>query len=456
MQLSSYKNIYMIGIGGVSMSGIASILKKWGYCVSGSDGVSSVNTDKLINSGFKINIGHKEENITDDIDLVVYSAAIKRENPELSKALEKGIPTIERGAFLGELTKLFKNTIGIAGTHGKTSTTSMVASCFIEDKKDPTIQVGAYLDIIDGNYIVGNSNYFIIEACEYCNSFLAFDQKSAIVLNIDNDHLDFFGNIENIEKSFQTYVSKLPDDGMLVVNNDDFRCAQLKSYTHAKTISVAIDNNADYIARNIIFDNDGCASFDVYKGSSLVNNFKLSVSGLHNVRNALACIALCLEYNLNIDSIKNGLLKYKGASRRMEYKGVVNNAKVYDDYGHHPTEVLATAKAISQKEYNELWVVWECHTFSRFKEHINSFADSLMLFDHIIVTDIYAARETNTFDVNPSQIVDILKVNNKDAIYISDYNEIVDYLKHKVNDNDIVLTLGAGNVTKISDLLVKK
>lgn len=455
MDLKNYKNIYMIGIGGISMSGLAHILVKWNYSVSGSNNEESSTTKELESNNIHVNIGHNANNINENIDLVVYTAAIKSDNVELVKAKELNIPCIERGEFLGELTKLFKDTIGIAGTHGKTSTTSMVSSCFLEAHKDPSIQVGAILDIIDGNYRVGDSDYFIIEACEYCDSYLNFKQKSAIVLNIDDDHLDYFKNIENIEASFRKYVSNLPSNGFLVVNNDDARASKLKDYTKARVITTGIQNDSMYMAKNISYDKDGYATFDVYKNNELIDTFTLTVPGIHMVRNALCCIALCSEYNIATSAIKAGLLKYHGASRRLEYKGTFNNAKVFDDYGHHPTEIEATAKAFISKEHNESWVIWEGHTYSRVYEHKDEFPESLKYFDHIIVIDIYAAREENTFGIKPEYIVDKLKVMNKDAIYISDYDEIISYLKERVKDNDIILTLGAGYVTKISDLLTK-
>ncbi len=455
MNLKNYQNIYMIGIGGISMSGLAHILVKWNYNVSGSNNEESSTTKELISNNIHVNIGHNANNITNAIDLVVYTAAIKDDNVELVKAKELGIPCIERGEFLGELTCLFKDTIGIAGTHGKTSTTSMVSSCFLEGEKDPSIQVGATLDLINGNYRVGESDYFIIEACEYCDSYLNFKQKSAIVLNIDDDHLDYFKNIENIEASFRKYVANLPINGMLVINNDDERVRKLKNYTKAKVITTGILNDSKYMAKNITYNENGNTTFDVYKDSELIDTFSLNVPGEHMLRNALCCIALCLEYNISSKDIKNGLLKYHGAARRLEYKGMFNNAKVFDDYGHHPTEIEATAKAFISKKYNESWVIWEGHTYSRVYEHKDEFPESLKHFDHIIVIDIYAAREENTFGIKPEYIVDKLKVMNKDAVYISDYDEIVAYLKERVKDNDIILTLGAGYVTKISDLLTK-
>ena len=450
------KNIYMIGIGGISMSGIALILKHYDYNVSGSDAVLNDSVLKLRDSGIKVNIGHHKENITKDIDLVVYTAAISDDNEELVEARRLGIKTEERADFLGEITKHFKDTIGIAGTHGKTTTSSMVTCVFMEANLDPSVQIGANLDIIDGNYRISNSDYFIIEACEYKDSYLKFKQRSAIVTNIDNDHLDYFKNIENIQKSFEEYVSHLPSDGLLVLNMDDNRTYKLKDHTKASVITAAINNKAaDYIAKNILIDDNGNASYDVYKKDKYVINIKLNVKGIHNVLNSLECFALCDWYEINPDIIKKGIEKYKGASRRMEYKGKFMGANVYDDYGHHPTEIEATSKAILKSKHKESYVIFEAHTYSRAKEHLDNFVESLKSFDHIIVIDIYAAREKNIYNIYPQDIVNKLKEKGKDAIYISDYEEIKKYLSERVKENDLIITLGAGNVTKIAKLLVE-
>ena len=450
------KKIYMIGIGGISMSGIALILKHYGYDVSGTDAVENPEVKKLRQSGIKVNIGHKKENITPDIDEVVYTGAISSDNVELIEARKLGIKTEERADFLGELTKHFKDTIGVSGTHGKTTTSSMVTSVFMEAKMDPSVQIGANLEVIGGNYRIGKSDYFIIEACEYRDSYLRFKQKSAIVTNIDNDHLDYFKSIENIESSFKEYVSHLPSDGLLVLNYDDERTLKLKDYTKANILTASISNkNADYYASNITYDKNGNPRYDVYQKDTLIAHIELSVKGIHNVINSLECFALCKWYGINNNDIVNGIKNYKGASRRMEYKGKFNGANVYDDYGHHPTEIEATSNAMLKGNYNESYVIFEGHTYSRVHEHLDSFINSLNKFDHIIVIDIYAAREKNIYNISARDIVNKLKENNKDAIYISDYNDIKEYLSKRVKENDLILTLGAGNVTKIANLLVE-
>ena len=452
----SKKHVYMIGIGGISMSGIAEILVNYGYTVSGSDMTENEMVKHLEEEGIKVNIGQVSENITNDIDLVVYTAAIKDTNPELVKARELGIECVERGVFLGELTENFKDCIGVAGTHGKTTTSSMVSCVFVEAKTDPSIQIGANLNVIDGNYRVGKSDYFIIEACEYMDSFQNFKQRSAIVTNIDNDHLDYFKNIDNISKSFEKYVSHLPENGLLVLNMDNERCFDLRNYTKAEVLTVSENNKAaNYYTKNIEFDDRGCPSYDIYSNDKFVTRVKLNVRGEHNVLNSLETFALCSWYGISSEDIVNGLAKFVGASRRMEYKGKFNGANVYDDYGHHPTEIEATSNAILKEKHNESYAIFEAHTYSRFYEHVDSFAKSLTKFDHIIVIDIYAAREENIYGVKPEDLVDKLVKLGKDAIYISDYDEIKKYLKERVKEGDLIITLGAGNVTKVASKLVE-
>ncbi len=454
--IKKYKNIHMIGIGGISMSGIATILKSWGFNITGSDCYNSETIEELQKNDIKVTIGHNLEDIAKS-DIVVYSAAIKDNDPEIFEAKKLNIPIIERANFLGELTRCYKDTICISGTHGKTTTTSMVSLCFIEALKDPSIQVGAFLKPLNGNYKVGNSEYFIIEACEYVESFLKFSPKAEIILNIDNDHLDYFKTFENIKNAFQKYVKILPSNGLLVVNGDDSNCLELPKLTKAKTLTYGITNkNTNFFAVNIVFDNDGFAEFDVYNNDEFFDRIKLSVPGMHNVQNALACIALCTEYKISKEAIKSALLKFTGAHRRFEFKGKINNiASVYDDYGHHPTEIIATAKSLMNKKYNKSWVIFQPHTYSRTKTLLSDFAKALLNFDNIIVLDIYAARETNTYGITSKDLVDKLISLGKNAKYIPDFSECVSYVKNNTEESDIVLTLGAGTVTDIGPMLVK-
>ena len=455
-ELKQYKNIHMIGIGGTSMSGIAEILKKWGFNITGSDTQASDVTNKLIESGINVVIGH-DPSLVAGADLVVYSAAIRPDDVELVSAHELNIPTVERKDILGEITKGFRNTICVSGTHGKSTTTSMVSMCFLQAKKDPTIQVGAVLDEIGGNYRVGNSENFIIEACEYSESFLSFYPKAEIILNIDNDHLDYYKSIDNIIAAFIKYIKLLPDDGILVYNADDEHCAHFSQYTKAKSLTFGINKlNANYVAKNISYDKNGYASFDVYHNNVFYKTFKLSVPAKHNVYNALACIALCDEFGLDKGDIKEGLQKYTGVKRRFEYLGEVNGAKVYDDYGHHPTEILAVANALKKKKYNHSWVIFQPHTYSRTKALLDDFARCLTNFDNIIVTDIYAARETNTYGISSRDIVNKIDSLGRKAYYIPNFDDIVDFIKRNAKENDVIITQGAGTITKVGHKLVEK
>ena len=453
--IKKYKKIHMIGIGGVSMSGIAEILLNWGFSVSGSNNVDSEILHTLKKAGIEIYIGHKTENVI-GADCVIYTAAISKDNVEFIHAKKLGIPVIERSSFLGELTRCYENTIAISGTHGKTTTTSLVSLCFIEASKDPSIQVGAIIPELDGNYRVGNSENFIIEACEYVESFLKFSPKSEIILNIDNDHLDYYKNMENVKKAFIKYVKLLPENGHLIINADDNNCLDLPTYSKAQCIKYGIENkNVDFSAKNIVFDNDGFPEFDVYKYNKFYEHIKLSIPGKHNILNALACIALCNSYGISKNHIKSALAKFKGADRRFEFKGSFNGAKIYDDYAHHPTEILATARALKNKKYNESWVVFQPHTYSRTYNLLKDFANALLDFDNIIITDIYAARENNTYDISSKDLVNEINSLGKNAIYISKLEDCATYLKENVKKDDIILTLGAGTVTTIGPMIVK-
>ena len=450
----NYKHIHMLGIGGVSMSGIAEILKNWGFVVTGSDASFSPIIKKLQKSDIYVKIGHDFENLSKS-DIVVYSAAIKQSDPEILKAKQLNIPIIERADFLGQITSCFEDTICVSGTHGKTTTTSMISCCFLKANMDPNIQVGALLKEIDGNYRIGNSDYFILEACEYVESFLKFNPKAEVILNIDNDHLDYFKTFDNIKNAFIKYVNLLPKDGVLVLNADDSNCLDLRKYSAAPSVTYGINNEyANYIAKNISFNKNGFPTFDVYHNGNFYATVKLSVAGLHNVSNALACIALCDYYKLPKMNIKEALLEFTGANRRLEYKGIFNGASVFDDYAHHPTEIKATASSIKNKEYNKSWVVFQPHTYSRTKNLLDDFASALTNFDNIIITDIYAAREDNTYNISSQDLVNKIQSLGKKALYISDFNNIATYLKSHVSQDDIIITLGAGTITNLSKYLV--
>ena len=451
----NYKNVFLIGIGGSSMSGIAMYLKEKGLEVSGSNNENNHNIEKLIKAGIKVSIGHNKDNITNQ-DLVIYSKAIKDTNPEIIAAKEKNIKLVERAEFIGWMTKEHSKSICVSGTHGKSTTSSMISLCLLEAKEEPTIQLGAVLRNIKSNYHTGKGDYFVLEACEYKDQFLNFFPNTEVILNIDTDHLDYFKTFDNIKKSFKKYVQKLDEDGLLVTNADDVSCMEIAKDNKGKTITFGINNDSDYQATNISFDENGCASFDVNDTHIILN-----VKGLHNVYNALACIATLDYYNIPLDVVVDSLAKYTGAERRFELLSIIkDNVKVYDDYAHHPTEIATTLDSVKKTKHHKSWAVFQSHTYSRTYEHLEEFADILKNFDHIIIATIYAAREVNTFDVKESQLVDLIKPYNEDVRYIDSFDEIVNYLNNNVESEDLIVSIGAGPINdvcyKLIDLNEKK
>ena len=445
-KIGVHSHVHFIGIGGISMSALAHILLLRGNKVSGSDRTDSDIIKVLRSDGAKITIGQKAENI-ENPDLVVYTAAIAKDNPELVEARNRGIETVERAEFLGELMKNYDMPVSVSGTHGKTTTTSMLSCVLLNAKKDPTVLVGGELDIIGGNYHVGNNRYLIFEGCEYVDSFLKFNPFAAVILNIEKDHLDYFSGIEQIKSSFNKFMCKVPKEGFLVVNADDKNVMDSLNGVSAEVITFG--DAGDFCAKNISFNDLGYASFDVeYKGE-IISHIDLSVGGKHNVANALAVFAAAAKLNVSYEDIAEGIKNFRGAKRRFEFKGEVNGAKVYDDYAHHPTEISATFDTAQKTKHNKIWVVFQPHTYSRTNALFNDFVSALSKFDRVIVTDIYAAREKNTIGISSKSIAD--KIDG--AKYISEFDTISDYLKENVSKGDIVITMGAGTVTELSEFL---
>ncbi len=453
--LKDYQNIHLIGIGGASMYSIAAMLKNDGKNITGSDLAESTNTEYLKNLGIPITIGHNTE-LLKDADLIIYTAAIKEDDEELIYAKTHNIETIERATFLGEYTKDYENLICISGTHGKSTTTSMVASVFLEANLNPTIQIGAFLKRINGNYHIGSKKYFILEACEYVDSFLHFHPTSEIILNIDDDHLDYFKTIENTKKSFQKYTKLLPENGYLVVNIDDQNTSELLN-TKAHLTTFGIDNeNAQVKACHINYSHLGFPTFEVYLNNEYYDTFTLSVRGKHNILDALATISIALNYNINKETIKKALKEFTGVGRRFEYLGEYRKAHIFDDFAHHPTEIATTYNSSKSIDHNETWAVFQSHTYSRTIEHLEDFANILAKFDHIIICDIYPARETNIWNVKEDDLVSLIKKQNPNAIHIKTYEEIAKYLKDHIKENDLILTIGAGPINKVANILLNE
>ena len=448
--------IHFIGIGGISMSALAEICLNKGYDVSGSDMSKSTMTDKLASQGAKIYIGQKKENIVDGLDMVVYTAAIHPDNEELMAAKEKNILTINRAAFLGQIMREYKNSIAVAGTHGKTSTTSMLSTIFGCADLDPTILVGGNLKSIGGNVKIGNSENFITEACEYTDSFLNFNPKIAIVLNIEADHLDYFSGIEEIKASFNKFGKLLPKDGHFVINGDSANTDGILHDVKATVIKYGKEDFNDVIIKNIEFDDNGFGSFDLsYFGKDL-GRFQLSVPGLHNIYNATSAIIVSIVSGIDVDAVKDGIVKYTGVGRRFETKGNYKGALVVDDYAHHPTELKATLAAAKKLKKSTLWCVFQPHTYSRTKSLLNEFGEAFYAADKVIITDIYAAREDNPGDIHSKDLAEKLYHNNVNVKYISKFEDIVEYLKENIGPNDLLITAGAGPVYQVGELLLKE
>jgi len=449
------KKIHFIGIGGISMSGLAEILIKNNYSVSGSDMKLSHITNKLSEKGVEIYLGHNGNNIK-DVDLVVYTAAISPENPEYLKALELNLPLIDRAEFLGHIMKGHKYNVAVSGTHGKTTTTSMIAHIILKENVDPTILVGGELDAIDGNVLAGNGDYFITEACEYKASFLKFFPYIGTILNIDEDHLDYYRDINHIKETFIKFIHLIPKEGYLIANIDDENVKTILNSNNYKCniLTYGIDEGI-LTAKNIIYDNLGCATFDVYREGNLLFKIDLNVPGKHNVLNALASIGTALCLNFSKDSITSGLYNFRGTHRRFELKGTKEGVTVIDDYAHHPTEIKATLNAAKNYPHNNIYCVFQPHTYSRTLSLFEDFSNSFYDIDTLILADIYAAREKDTGVISSDMLGDRIREKNVNCVNLHSFDEIVHYLKNNLKDGDLLLTMGAGDVVQVGEMYLK-
>ena len=449
-------HIHFIGIGGISMSGLARVLLMEGFKISGSDLTSSSVTEELQELGAIIAYEHVASNITHQIDCVVYTAAISQDNEELLAAQKENIPLITRAQLLGQIMRNYQYPIAVSGTHGKTTTTSMISTILLKGNLDPTISVGGILPLIGGNIRVGQSEIFITEACEYTNSFLDFNPKISIILNIEEDHLDFFKDLDDIMNSFKLFARKLPADGTLIINGEIENHCQITESLDCNVITYGLSGDFDYTAANITHNEMAHASFDLIKNGHFVERITLSVPGEHNVSNALASIATAQLLGLLVGEIKSNLGSFTGTHRRFEYKGKFNGVDVIDDYAHHPTEVAATLSAAAHYPHNELWCVFQPHTYTRTKALFDDFVNVLSTVDHLILTDIYAAREKNTIGITSLDLLDKIREKGTDVHYFSSFEKAEEFLQKKCLPGDLLITMGAGNVVNIGENLLEK
>lgn len=454
--LDRFKHVFFIGIGGISMSGLAEVLNQDGKQVAGSDQNTSNITKHLETLGITIFEGHKAEHITNEYDLVVYTAAIKPDNCEFIQAKTLGIPMMDRATLLGHIMSGYPMSVGVAGTHGKTTTTSMLSHIMLEGKLDPTISVGGILKGINGNFKIGQSDYFITEACEYTNSYHKFYPMINIILNIEEDHMDFFKDLNEIRESFKTYMNNTSNQGILIMNDSIDGLDDLTQGLTCRLITVGKNPTSTYSYQNESFDEQGLGSFDLLHHGEFMTRIHLNVTGYHNIENALASIAAGLFMNISLEDIQKGILAFGGANRRFEYKGDFNGVSIIDDYAHHPTEILTTLEATSKVTHKDLWVVFQPHTYTRTKALFDDFVESLKGIDHLIITDIYAAREKDPGDIHSMMLVEILGKLGTDIVYIDDFEKITKYLEEKLSPKDMLITMGAGNVNLIGEMLLAK
>lgn len=450
------QNIHFIGIGGISMSGLAEILMDEGFKVSGSDAHRSDLTDHLEARGAVLYYGQKAENMKDGIDAVVYTAAIHEDNPEFMEVKRRGIPMLSRADLLGQMMRNYKHAIAVSGTHGKTTTTSMITEIFLKADNDPTISVGGILNSIGGNIRVGGPEFFVTEACEYTNSFLSFYPTMAVILNIEEDHLDFFKDIHDIRNSFRLFAEKVNESGMVIINGDIEKYQEITANVKGRVITFGHGADNDYTAENITYDEYARPSFDLVVKGETVRRLTLGVQGEHNVYNALAAVAAAVESGVSYEDIAAGLASYSGTNRRFEKKGELNGVAIIDDYAHHPQEIEATLKAARNYPHKRIWCAFQPHTYSRTKSFLKGFAESLSLADCVILADIYAARETDTLGVSSADIVKLLQEKGVNAWYLPTFPEIEKFILENCIPGDLLITMGAGDIVKVGENLLSR
>lgn len=450
-------NLHFTGIGGISMSALAEIMISRGFTVTGSDSHESKITDHLESLGAKIFYNQVAGNISSDIDVLIYTAAIKQDNPELVKAKELGIPLLTRAEFLGQIMLNYPMAIGVSGTHGKTTTTSMLSQIMLEGNTDPTILVGGIMPAIHGNTRVGHSDKLITEACEYTNSFLSFKPNMAIILNVAADHLDFFKDLDDIRHSFRKFAELVPNDGFLVINSDIDNLEYFTDGLKCKVITVGSDPaKSDYSATNIEFDQFAKGSYDLVVNGEKSFHVALNVTGEHNIYNSLAAIAAAHTMGISDENIKAGLTQYGGTDRRFQYKGKVGDVTIIDDYAHHPDEITATIKTAKHYPHKKMWVVFQPHTYSRTKSLLPEFGKALKEADAVVLADIYAAREKDTLGVSSLDVKKEIEKYGTEVHYYPSFSEIENFLLESCSPGDLLITMGAGDVVKIGEHLLGK
>lgn len=441
---------HLIGVGGVSMSSLAEVLQDMGIIITGSDMNENQNVRGVRAHGIEVFIGHRAENVGDDVEFVVRTAAVHDDNPEIVAARERGIPVFERTQAWGAISKGYNNALCISGTHGKTTTTSMCTHILMAADKDPTVMIGGTLPLLNAGHRVGRGNTIVMEACEYYNSFLSFHPTVAVILNIEEDHLDFFKDLADIKNSFREFALRTPEDGCVVVNADDANSMDAVKDIDRKVITFGLTPEADVYAENVRYVGAN-SEFDIMYKGRLFTDVTLHVPGVHNVKNALAATAACICLGVRPLAVKYGLAGFNGAGRRFEFKGKFNGAEIYDDYAHHPGELKALLDTVETLNYQRTILAFQPHTYSRTAALFDDFVEQLKRPDVLMLAEIFAAREKNTIGISSADLAD--KIEN--SFYFPTFDELEAALRVSARPGDIILTVGAGDIYKVGERLVK-
>ena len=448
--IKSAKRIHFIGIGGSGMCPLAEILHSQGHYLTGSDNNESDTVKRIRNMGIPVVMGQKAENV-DGADMVVYTAALLPDNPELVAAKEKGIPTFERSKLFGYFTRRYDNCVGVCGTHGKTTVTSMLTHILIENDFDPSAVIGGRLPLTGTNGRVGESDILVCEACEYKDTFLDLTPDISVILNVDRDHMEYFKTLENLEASFRKFADM--STKCVIYNGDDKNTIDSVAGVSGKNmITFGKNDGCDFVAKNVEWKDGAFPCYDVYNKGKLLGRIELSVPGEHNVLNSLAAITTAMYLGASFEQCKNSVATFKGAGRRFEYLGSFNGADIVDDYAHHPAEIQVTLSAAKKMNYKRVWAVFQPFTFSRTQMHLKAFADTLSIADKVVLTEIMGSREINTYGITTQDLADEID----GSVWFDTFPKVADYLKENISEGDLVLTLGCGDVYKIAKLILGK
>lgn len=440
-------HVHMIGIGGSGMCPIAELLLSRGFKITGSDRNDNANVKRLKNLGITVYSEHNAENIN-GADLVAFSAAVPHDNPEMIAADSLGLPKMERSQLLGAITRCYNNVIGVSGTHGKTTVSSMITQILMINKQNPNAVIGGKLPMANSSCVVGNSQTLVCESCEFVDSFLQFSPDITVLLNIDNDHLDYFKTMENLENSFKKFVSK---GKICYANGDDSRVKNVVSNTDANVVTYGFENTNDYYPENITAGKRGFC-FDVMKGGKKICRLEMSAPGKHNIYNGLVSFAVCYEMGVSPDGIADAISKFTGAGRRFEFIGEAKGITVVDDYAHHPTEMSATLHAAKTLDYKKVIVVFQPYTYSRVALLRDGMIDALSVADKVFMTPIVAAREENVYGVSSEDVTNALP----DAEVVADYDTLAQKMINSAEEGDLIITMGAGDIYKVAHIILEK